>query len=138
MDLPDGSESKESACNIEDPGSIPGLGISFGEENGNPLQYFHLENSMDRRAWWATVHGGCKRVDHDLAIKQQQWTLDSFCLLKTPHWDLNCSLIWRELILSPSSMFTFKDMVGLFTYSYFYVNNCSSLYAVFGVLRFSW
>ena len=38
-------------------GSIPGLGRSPGEGNGNPLQYSCLENSMDRRAWWATVHG---------------------------------------------------------------------------------
>ena len=36
---------------------IPGLGRSPGEGNGNPLQYFCLENSMDRGAWWATVHG---------------------------------------------------------------------------------
>ena len=55
-----GSESKESACNIEDPGSIPGSGRSFGEENGNPLQYSCLENSMDRGAWWAAVHRDTK------------------------------------------------------------------------------
>ena len=37
--------------------SIPGSGRSPGEGNGNPLQYSCLENSMDRGAWWATVHG---------------------------------------------------------------------------------
>ena len=37
-------------------GSIPGPGRSPGEENGNPLQYSCLENSMDRGAWWAAVH----------------------------------------------------------------------------------
>ena len=42
---------------VGDPGSIPGLGRSPGEGNGNPLQYFCLENSMDRGAWSATVHG---------------------------------------------------------------------------------
>ena len=36
--------------------SIPGLGGSPGGVHGNPLQYFFLENSMDREAWWATVH----------------------------------------------------------------------------------
>ena len=36
---------------------IPGLGRSFGEGNGYPFQYSCLENSMDREAWWATVHG---------------------------------------------------------------------------------
>ena len=37
--------------------SIPGLGRSSGEGNGNPLQYSCLENPTDRGAWWATVHG---------------------------------------------------------------------------------
>ena len=47
-------------------GSIPGLGISPGEENGNPHQYSCLENPMDRGAWWAIVHE-VTRVRHDLA-----------------------------------------------------------------------
>ena len=38
-------------------GSIPGSGRSPGEDHGNPLQYSCLENSMDRGAWWPTVHG---------------------------------------------------------------------------------
>ena len=50
----------ESACNAGDLGSIPGSGRSPGEGNGNPLQYSCLENPMDRRAWWATVHGVTK------------------------------------------------------------------------------
>ena len=62
LGFPGGSESKESACNVEDPGSSPGSGRSFGEENGNPLQYSPLENSMDRRARWATVHGVSKEL----------------------------------------------------------------------------
>ena len=55
-----GSEDKASACNAGDLGSIPGLGRSPGEGNGNPLQYSCLENPMDRGAWWATVHGVLK------------------------------------------------------------------------------
>ena len=47
----------ESACNVGDPSSIPGLGRYPGGELGNPLQYFCLENPMDRGAWEATVHG---------------------------------------------------------------------------------
>jgi len=43
-----------------DTGSIPGLGRSPGEGNGNPLQYSCLENSMDGEAWRATVHGAAK------------------------------------------------------------------------------
>ena len=49
--------SEESACNAGDLGLIPGLERSPGEGNGNPLQYSWLENSMDRGAWRATVHG---------------------------------------------------------------------------------
>jgi len=44
-----------------DPGSIPGSGRSPGGGHGNPLQYSHLEHSMDRGAWWATVYGVAKR-----------------------------------------------------------------------------
>ena len=62
------SVGKESTCNAEDLGSIPGLGRSPGEENGNPLQYSCLENPMDRGARQATVHG-VTRVRHDLATK---------------------------------------------------------------------
>ena len=54
---PGGSDSKESACNSGDLGSITGLGRSPGGGHGNPLQYSCLENPMDRGTWWATVHG---------------------------------------------------------------------------------
>ena len=47
---------KESACNAGDPGSVSGLGRSSGEGNGNPVQYSCQKNSMDRGAWWVTVH----------------------------------------------------------------------------------
>ena len=60
MGFSGGSDGKESTCNVGDPGSIPGLGRSPGEGNGNPLQYYCLENSTDRGAWWATVHGVAK------------------------------------------------------------------------------
>ena len=57
---PGGSEVKASACNAGDLGSIPGLGRSPGEGNGNPLQYSCLENPMDREVRWATVYGVAK------------------------------------------------------------------------------
>ena len=47
MSFPSGSAGKESACNVGDLGSIPGLGRSPGEGKGYPLQYAGLENSMD-------------------------------------------------------------------------------------------
>ena len=49
--FPGGSDGKVSAYNAEDPGSIPGLGKSPGEGNGNPLQQSCLENPMDGEAW---------------------------------------------------------------------------------------
>ena len=54
--FPCGSDGKESACNTGDLGSIPGLGRSPREGNGNLLQFSCLENPMDRGTWWATVH----------------------------------------------------------------------------------
>ena len=57
MHFPGGSDNKESACNAGNLGSIPGLGRSPEEGNGNTLQYSCLENPKDRRAWQATVPG---------------------------------------------------------------------------------
>ena len=58
--LPWWLSSKESVCNAGDRDSIPGSGRSPGGGHGNPLQYSCLENSIDRGAWWATVHGVTK------------------------------------------------------------------------------
>ena len=49
-----------NAGDVREAGSIPGLGRSSGEGNGNPLQYSCLGNPMDREAWWATIHGVTK------------------------------------------------------------------------------
>ena len=57
-----------NAGDIRDVGSIPGWEKSPGEGHGNLFQYSRLGNSMDRRAWWATVHR-VPRVGHDLATK---------------------------------------------------------------------
>ena len=66
--FPGGTDGEEAACSAGNLGSIPGLGGSPGEENGNPLQNSCVENPMDRGAWWATVHG-VARVRHDLVTK---------------------------------------------------------------------
>ena len=58
--FPGGSDGNESACNVGDPDSTPGLGRSSGEGNGNLRQYSCLENPMDGGAWQATVHGVAK------------------------------------------------------------------------------
>ena len=62
-----GSDGSESACNAGDLGLIPGLGRSPGEGNGYPLQYFYLENTLDKGAWWVTVHE---------VTKSQTWLSD--------------------------------------------------------------
>ena len=72
--FPRGSDN-ESACNVGDPGSIPGLGISPGEGDGNPLQHSCLENPMDRGACQAIVHG----------VTKSQTRLSHFTLLLTHH-----------------------------------------------------
>ena len=73
----------ESACNAEDTGSIPGLGRSPGEGNGYPLQYSYLENSMDREAWQAAVHGGSQRVRHNSMTNTYLLT---YPYLRLPPW----------------------------------------------------
>ena len=62
--FPGGSDGKEPACHVGDPGSILGSGRSPGEGNGSPLQYSCLENAMDRGAWWVIVQG-LQGVEHD-------------------------------------------------------------------------
>ena len=58
--FPSGSAVKNLPASVGDLGLIPGLGRSPGEGNGSPLQYSCLENSMDREAWWVTIHGLAK------------------------------------------------------------------------------
>ena len=91
MGFPGGSDGKASACSAEDPGSIPRLGRSSGEGNGNPLQYSCLKNSMDWGTWWATVHGVAKsqtRLSDFTFTFRQLIDLESYFSLK----------IWRKRI----------------------------------------
>ena len=60
MNFPGGTVVQNPPANAEDVSSVPGSGRSPGIGNGNALQYSCLENSMDRGAWWATVHGVAK------------------------------------------------------------------------------
>ena len=88
------SVGKEFACNAGDLGLIPGLGRSSGEENGNPLQYSHLENPMDREAWQAIAQG-VARVRHDLVTKPAQRCEGRE--VGNKGWDG-----WMAVLLSPS------------------------------------
>ena len=68
----------ESACSAGDPGLIPALGRSHGEENGNPLQYSCLENPRDRGAWQAIAHG--------VAIVRHNLVTNHYQILTAPTW----------------------------------------------------
>ena len=106
--FPGGSGGEESACNTRDLRSIPDSGKSPEEGNSNPLQYSCLENSMDRGAWWATVHW---------VAKSQTWMTEWLTLVPcdaTPtffsgfgglnseteimrKWKINKSKLWRAV-----------------------------------------
>ena len=88
--FPRGSDGEESACNIRDLGLIPGSRRCPREGNGYLLQYSCLENSMDRAAWWARVHGVAKSWT-GLSIPAQHSIYIYIYLLARPHslWDLS-------------------------------------------------
>ena len=78
--FPGGSAVKNPPASAGDVGSIPGSGRSPGEENGNPLQYFCLENPMDREAWQAAIHGVTKSRTQlsDLTTTNMKYYMISF------------------------------------------------------------
>ena len=81
--FPGGSDSKESACNVGDLGSVPGLGRSHGGGQGNPLQYSCLENPHGQRSLVGYSPWGCKELDMTEQISTAQHACDS---TKEP-WD---------------------------------------------------
>ena len=86
MGFPCASDSKESDCNEEDPGSICGSGRSPGEGHGYPLHYSCLENPMDRGAWRATVHGIPKSTTEQpaLSLSLYSWASQVALVVKNP------------------------------------------------------
>ena len=61
-------KSPANTGDARDMGLFPGSGRPFGIRKGNPLQYSYLENSMDRGAWWATVHGVANSLTEQLIL----------------------------------------------------------------------
>ena len=80
---------KESASNVGDMGSIPGSGRFPGEGNGNPLKYSCLENPMDRKACWVTVHGVAKESD---TMQQLNTNIHIHIIMKGKKYILSTSL----------------------------------------------
>ena len=105
MGFPGGSNGKEFTCNVGDLGLIPGLGRSPGEGNGYPLQYSCLENSMDRGAWQATVHGAAEldtteQLSLSLSFTSFQYTIHSWIIL------LKLLSSWRYTLLLTKGTYT--------------------------------
>ena len=96
---PGGSDSKESACNAGDLGSILGLGRSLGGGHGNPLQYSCLENPHGQRSLAGYSPGGC-RVGHDWATKHstQQAYFQSFWAFQIPVFEYFWASITTEML----------------------------------------
>ena len=90
QEKPWASDSKESACNSGDPGSIPGPGRSSGEEHGNPPQYSCLDNLMDRGSWWSISPWGCKESD----------TTERLTHVNTQHTQQKPCLPFSEMLVS--------------------------------------
>ena len=93
---------KESACSAGDRSSIPGLGRSPGDGHGNPLQYSCLENSMDRRAWQATVQRiaterlGMHLIRHICLPSKQLLFHQEFLQGSYPTVSVNSNLFYHE------------------------------------------
>ena len=90
QEKPWASDSKESACNAGDPGSIPGPGRSSGEEHGNPPQYSCPDNLMDRGSWWSISPWGRKESD----------TTERLTRVNTQHTQQKPCLPFSEMLAS--------------------------------------
>ena len=119
--LPGGSDSKESSCNVGNPGSIPGLWRSPGEGNGNPLQYSCLGNPMDREVYQARVH----RITKSWTQLTNTFTLSLPDLLHSDRLGLSTSLqmaqfhsfLWHmstNVFNMIRSVFSYVDLTEVF------------------------
>ena len=96
--FPNGPVVKNLPANVGDMGSIPGLGRSPGEGNGNPLQYSCLGNPMDRGAWWATVRGGVTKESNTTDyLNNNNKAFPTDYLLQEDNW----SSLYRALTWQP-------------------------------------
>ena len=97
-----GMQIQESTCNAGDLGSIPELGRSPGEESGSPLQYYCLENSMDRGAWEATVH-----------VVAKSWT-------QLSNWACRHTMYINIILHDNASSISLYEFTNWWTFNYFY------------------
>ena len=122
MGLPRWLSGKESFCDAGDSGSIPGSGPSLGEGTRYPLQYFCLENPMDRGAWQATVHGVTKSW-----TRLSNWTTTA----TVPVWlcgDKKTPLLSvEEELMDAWCLLKNEEQCGLRPYLFLWLKNCSPL-----------
>ena len=136
-----GSDSKESACSAEDPGSIPGLGRSPEKGNSYPLQYSCLENSMDKGA--GRLPGPADKENKS----RSQWhgSLRKKPMVKNGVERAECSLNKSAILLSKTATFILVQaenivhkkchLVFVTSIQFFVLSDCRGLHLVFGILR---
>ena len=117
-----------NAGDTRDAGSIPGLGITPGVGNGNPLQYSCLENSMDRGAWQTTVQG----VEHDWSTEYlcmhilNLWLFSQFIhfYYRSQRWNLHSLHKWKlkAVILMGSQYYQIMISVVLLLFAWWNIN----------------
>ena len=107
LGFPGDSDGKASACNAGDLGSIPGLGRSPGEGNGNPLQHSCLENPTDGGAWWATVHEVTKSRTRlsDFTFTFFRASSDGTVKAALATWQI--FLVWMSLVTASDILMNF-------------------------------
>ena len=123
--FPGGSVVENSPAHTRNTGSIPGSGRSPGEGNGNPPQYYCLENPKDRRAWMATVHGIAKESDMTSRLNNSSKWKD----------------FWKMIITKNSSQYVFCITVfmkfGIHNSYWVPVMNQASHYAKYIIIPFN-
>ena len=110
-----------NAGDSRDMGLTPGSGRSPGEGHGHPLQSSSLENLMDRRAWWATVHGVAKRWTQLKWLSTQSWSIHTFLKYSCCQY-IVCDFPPSVIFVFYAFSFSFWDLfVHLNQYSDFYL-----------------
>ena len=109
LGFPDGSDSKESACNAGDLGSMPGSGRSPEEGNGSPLQYSCLENSRDRGNWQVIVHGVAKRQHNRMTNTFTGMLYHEILSLNISYLWLLCGSVVKNLPANAGDMGSIPD-----------------------------
>ena len=116
-------DSKESACNVGDPGLIPASRISSGKGNGNLLQYSCLENSMDRGAWLGYSLWGRKESDTTERLTTPLLLLKNKKTQETYQLQYNCNVLysfrtWFKWIICWNYLWDNQENINIIIFNY--------------------